>query len=360
MIQPELKASWAPTRNRTAIPSATASERSGEKRRLAAGATRPSSTISATSSAPGTERSGSPRRAGVDRARLDLRPGHVVVARRRGGVEVLERRRRRADHHDLVAEQALLELAVQDPRERVALERVPRPVVVDPGGLAVEARRIDRLAGGHLGGGHGERLEPVDAERDAPQHPAGVVRKQAVAQPRVDVLEQLGHPEERPLAALVDLGGGEHGLAVGGEDALEQRDVVRLPLGLARLAELDVVGDRARLLGGQPPEQLRVHVAPERPAQVELLERHVVDLHDHEVVGRALLTADREAGIHRVEVDVAQPVDRVEEHADGADDDAQGHEEGLAQPRAALTRPAPRSGVRCRTRPGCGSSGPPP
>ena len=60
-------------------------------------------TTSSTFTHSGPERSGKPSHRGRDRDGLDLRPGHQLVAGRRGRVAVLQPRRDRADDHELAA-----------------------------------------------------------------------------------------------------------------------------------------------------------------------------------------------------------------------------------------------------------------
>ena len=258
-------------------PSASASARSGERRRLASGATSPSSTISSD-----VERRAAPTRAGARAARCrarspgSRRPAISSSPGRRGGVDVLQRRRGRADDHDLVLEEARRRLALHRRCENeTRLDRARRAVVVDPG--ACRRRRSRRgstccARSPTSAVATRERLQPVDAVRHAPLDAARVRRAGAPLPGRAPSSFSTSSPPRTfvspcSFTSVV----ASTTLPVRARDRLEQRE--RRRSNVAGLGELDVVGDRLRVVGGDARRSPWRGRARERPAPVEVARR---------------------------------------------------------------------------------------
>ena len=82
----------------------------------------------------------------------------------------------------------------------------------------------------------------------------------------------------------------------------------------------------------------RVHVARERPLLVQLVERHVVDLHDHDVERRRFIAAQRETEVDRLPLEVVEEAEVEDVRRRGRDDRAQRDEEEEPRPEAHLPR----------------------
>ena len=236
---------------------------------------------------------------GRDRVGLDLGPRHLVPTER-NGVDILQRRRGRADDDDLVAEEPAREPVQVDARERDRGHRPRRAREVDQ--LRVVGKRVRRLPRRTLGGGDRKAFQALELVRRAPDDPAGVCVEVAVSQARAGIGEALLAAEELPLALVVDLGRREDEVS-GRAVLVHERVVLDDPLpAFGGLAELDVVGDHLRACRLQVLDRLGVDGARERPALPELAERRVVDLHDHDLLGRLLLPPDREASVDATEL----------------------------------------------------------
>ena len=104
------------------------------------------------------------------------------------------------------------------------------------------------------------------------------------------------------------------------------------------LGELNVEGDRLRLALGDVLEQPGVHRPRERPLLVELFERHVIDLHDDDVLGRRLVAAQREAEVDRLPLEVVEEAEVEHVRGGGRDDRAQGDEQEEPGAKAHVSR----------------------
>jgi hypothetical protein len=82
--------------------------------------------------------------------------------------------------------------------------------------------------------------------------------------------------------------------------------------GPCALGELEVVGDRPRLVLAQPVQQPRVIQAPDRRPRVEVAERLRVDAHDHDVLRLGRVLADREARVDRGQLGALEDVEMPE------------------------------------------------
>ena len=96
---------------------------------------------------------------------------------------------------------------------------------------------------------------------------------------------------------------------------------------LRLLGELDVVDDRPRLVAGHAGERLGERAAREHPALLELVERHVVDPEDDDVVRHRARPADLEARVDGRELGAV-------ERAGGVEHDHRAEREQRPPPRA--------------------------
>ena len=344
-MRPALNATWVPTTNSPASPTASASEGSGPKRRLASGSAAANSRIRATLIQPGADFSGKCSKDRGGRVGLDLDPGHRAVGRR--GVEVLQCRLRLADEYDLPPEVVRRQwvapavrwpvlFRVIDARERDPRDRVLRSGVVDPlvaaeprAGGALDAWPIPLRPRTASGAGRASRpsvgrhppgwlfgnwgsasCEPTAC---ASEDPAPDPRKKGLA----GVGGRLSRAKDRHAGVVVDRV--QQRVVVTPEG--QTRDVTGPPnraLGL----EVDVEHDRRGVLGGEIVDQRGV-VGPRERKRVEIVVRLVVDRDDHDVLGRVLRAADREAPVDRAALERAQQACGVQRDADrrGSDRD---------------------------------------
>ena len=194
-------------------------------------------------------------------------------------MEILEARRSRADHHDLVAEDAGGHAPSKHLPERDAAEGTGASAVVDQRVASGELRRRERLPARALSGDDGKALEMGDLVRVVRDHPALRGRQVGGRRARMN-LGQVGVASEDIGAALgVALAGRQRHVARGADGVVEVAVLLRRP----GLGELDVVDDLARAGCVQAVDHARVKRTRERPRLVELAERPVVDLHDHDV-----------------------------------------------------------------------------
>ena len=107
------------------------------------------------------------------------------------------------------------------------------------------------------------------------------------------------------------------------------------------LGELDVVGDRARAIGGDLRKGAGEGPAREREALVQLVEGDVVDPDDDDVPRHRALAADREARVDGRQLAALEHVGGVEQQRDAGGDDRDREQQGPAQ--AAGRRPAPQT-----------------
>jgi hypothetical protein len=112
------------------------------------------------------------------------------------------------------------------------------------------------------------------------------------------------------------------------QDRLGEALVVGRPV--RALGELEVVGDRPRLVLPQPVQQPRMMQAPDRRPRVEVAERLRIDAHDHHVLRLGRVLADREARVDRRQLGALEDVEvpeRQRDHRHYAADRQGGHGE---------------------------------
>ena len=256
--------------------------RSAPKRRLASGAAKPSSTISAQ-----LDPCGAPSAAAGPAARSRSRwPGLRRPASRRrwSGVDVLQRRRRGTDDHDLVCGRGPRGSWCGRPSRSDALESVPsRPVVVDPGGAVPEGAGCDAVPDRRL-----RRSPPRASSGRRPSRPRGAATPPGslgssafAARAPISLQQHVPSLEPRKLRVpvRVGLGRGHHGAPVGVFERCRSARSRRARLGAltgrrlgalrsertgARLGELHVVGDRLGVLARDVLDHLRVHPGARR------------------------------------------------------------------------------------------------
>ena len=119
------------------------------------------------------------------------------------------------------------------------------------------------------------------------------------------------------------------------EEGVAERVVLR---DRAVLRELDVEGDRFRFALGDLLEQTRVQVRLNGQRVFSSLERHVVDLHDHDVERRRFIAAQREAEVDRLPLEVVEEAEVEDVRRRGRDDRAQRDEEEEPRAKAHLPR----------------------
>ena len=95
--------------------------------------------------------------------------------------------------------------------------------------------------------------------------------------------------------------------------------------------EVDVEHDRRGVLGGEIVDQRGVVGARERK-RIEIVVRLVVDRDDHDVLGRVLRAADREAPVDRAALERAQQACGVQRDADRRGSDCHQRQQQQAQP----------------------------
>ena len=157
--------------------------------------------------------------------------------------------------------------------------------------------------------------------RSTPPNPSGSSPLPTVARRELLALEAA---EDVRRALPAHRGGAEHdvaGAAAGEHQRVVGLDVLRAVAG--GLHELDVVGDRLRAVPGDARQGARERQAREHPALLELVERHVVDADDHDVLRDGPLAADLEARVDGRELGAVEGVGGVEQHHDR--DREQGH-----------------------------------
>ena len=292
------------------------------------------------------------RRAGEQRryrVRVDLGPVHLA-ARPAHRVDVLQRGRRGAYDDDLVAEATRRHVAERDVGEVLVRHVAGRPEVVDPHALA--AKPVARQRPAHaLDDRDGECVEAVDLLRHAAQHAAAVLGQQPVARACAREREPLLAAEDVRLAVLADLGRAEDDVA--GAPRREDQPVVGARI-VGLLGELDVVGDHARMVGGDVLEHRGEAVARERPTLVERVERDVVGADHDQVPGRAL-PAQAEARVDGVQLGLSHDVGQDEPARGGRRDqrDADEHPRLERSGHPAISRLCSTIGI---SMPGSGSA----
>jgi hypothetical protein len=200
--------------------------------------------------------------------------------------------------------------AVEDVHVGDRRNRVLRPGEVDPRLAVLELTERERTALARRDDGR-DAAKPALGVGELAQHPAGLVGQVRGAGDRVDLPQHLLSAEHRRAAPAVALGRREHRAADGAE-RVEQREV--LVLVLRRLGELDVEDDLVRAGLVQPAGDLRVQVARQRPALLELVEADVVDVDEHDVV-HALGGAHGEALVDAVGLEAVEERRQVREQA---------------------------------------------
>ena len=244
-------------RRRAASATAERAQR-GEKRRLASGATSAEQRRSAAmSSPPGADSSGKPAPHGGDRvAPGSRRPAISSSPRGRGGDGRPGATGPTAPTtHDLVAEEALLDVLPRTTREnetdsdrarrRRGSRSTRRPRRRTSPGSTCSPGRTSTVA-------TAKRLEPVDrvATCAGSRRPESFGNRPLPAAPSISFRSTSSPPRNLPSPVLVHLGGREHDVArcaLG--DRLAQREV-GLDSSLARLGELDVVARSPSAVGG--------------------------------------------------------------------------------------------------------------
>jgi len=203
------------------------------------------------------------------------------------------------------------------------------PREVDPRAFPAELRTPDRASARDLRCDEGEVLEPVDLVGQLADDVARVRDEVRVADVCVDRLQRIG-PEDQvgQMTPGVDLGRREHDLARVALDRQSERVVLG---GRPILAELHVVGDRLRAVLRDLVDRLRVELARERKTDVEIGERLRVDPDDDHVLRRAPSSANREACVDRLALEVVEDPEPVGEQDDADRADPDGEEEGVPQ-----------------------------
>src|SRR5205085_5346910 len=108
-----------------------------------------------------------------------------------------------------------------------------------------------------------------------------------------------------------------------------------------QLAELDVHRDRRRACRAEPVDQLRVQLAVERPAILEVAEGDVVDLHDGDVLRRSQAAAEREAHVDALLLEALEEaeLERVRDEAEARHPERDAEEQPRAEPLPPLVHP---------------------
>ena len=191
-------------------------------------------------------------------------------------------------------------------RERDDRDRPGRAGEVDQLPVAEKGRTVFPVARSAVA--DGEALQALDLEGRPADDPPGSVSKLPLPSRARGVGEALCAAEELALALVVDLGRREDEVP-GGAVRVHEGVVLEDPLafGVSSLNWMSYAITFA-------PSAFRFLItrawdlARERPALAELAERRVVDLHDHDVLRRVILAADREAAVDAAELRAAEDV----------------------------------------------------
>src|ERR1700738_486404 len=95
------------------------------------------------------------------------------------------------------------------------------------------------------------------------------------------------------------------------------------------------------MLSGDSADQLSMHGSRERPLLLDVLERLVVDLDDHEVLGRRIIASDREPEVDARSLERFQRVGGERNDRDPARSDRDQRQQQAAKPPTA-SDPEPR------------------